>query len=44
MGRVSPRLLIMNSEGMPAARATLASSAPKVGAMCTIPVPSSVVT
>ena len=33
-----------NKGGTPASAATLASSAPKVGAVCTIPVPSSVVT
>ena len=32
------------TEGTPASFATMASSCPKVGAMCTIPVPSSVVT
>ena len=31
-------MFIMNREGIPAARATKASSAPNVGAICTIPV------
>ena len=44
MGRVSPEAVIMKSAGTSAAFATLASSAPNVGAMCTMPVPSSVVT
>ena len=38
------QIWMMNSDGTPASFATLASSAPKVGAICTIPVPSSVVT
>ena len=39
-----PSAFNTNIPGTPASFATLASSAPKVGAMCTIPVPSSVVT
>ena len=34
----------MNSGAMPAARPTRSSSAPNVGAICTMPVPSEVVT
>ena len=44
IGRVSPFFVNIINPGTPAFLATKASSAPNVGAMCTIPVPSSVVT
>ena len=44
IGRIFPSLSIKVNPGTSFSLATLASSAPKVGAVCTIPVPSSVVT
>ena len=43
-GTKRPRLSTKVKEPMPLSLATLKSSAPKLGAICTIPVPSSVVT
>lgn len=44
IGRRFPSLSIIIKGGTPLAFATRSSSAPKVGAICTIPVPSSTVT